>query len=123
MAKEKDDKYQGEERRSEPRSVADQYVSVEFSIKNLDHVYQFQIRETSSSGLCVLVKEGSAVLDYLQVGDVLNLQYNPSNLTKQPEYLSTEIKHITKDDRGRFRGHYMVGLALLVKERSDMQGD
>ena len=85
MAKEKDDKYQGEERRSEPRSVADRYFSVEFSIKNLDHVYQFQIREISSSGLCVLVKEGSAVLDHLQVGDVLNLKYNPSNLTKPPE--------------------------------------
>ena len=123
MAKEKDDKYRGQERRSERRSLADRYFSVEFSIENLDPVYQFQIRETSLSGLCVLVKEGSAVLDHLKVGDVLNLKYNPSNLTKQPEHLSTEIKHITKDDRGRFKGHYMVGLALLGKEQSDMQGD
>ena len=123
MAKEKDDNYQGEERRSEPRSVADRYFSVEFSIKNLDHVYQFQIRETSSSGLCVLVKEGSAVLDHLQVGDVLNLKYNPSNLTKPPEHLSTKIKHITRDDLGRFKGHYMVGLALSVKGQPDIQGD
>ena len=123
MAMEKDDKYQGQERRSEPRSIADRYFSVEFSLRNLDHVYQFQIRETSSSGLCVLVKEGSAVLKHLQVGDVLDLKYNPSNLSDEPEHLKTEIKHITRDDWGRFRGHYMVGLSLLGREPRGKQGD
>jgi hypothetical protein len=27
--------------------------------------------------------------------------------------LKTEIKHITKDDEGRFRGLYLVGLSIL----------
>ena len=102
-------------RRSEPRSTVDQYSSVEFSIDGLAHVYQFKIWNTSLSGMGVLVKEASPILKHLEVGDILELKYYPMQLGGQPEFLKTEIKHITKDDKGQFKGHYMVGLSTLEK--------
>ena len=27
--------------------------------------------------------------------------------------LHTDIKHITKEDQGKFKGHYIVGLSIL----------
>ncbi len=107
---------EGVERRSEPRMIIEEYCSVEFSISRLEPAYQFRIREMSSSGMGILVKEDSALLKPLSVGDILNLKYNPVDPLDPPEYLKTEIKHITKDEHGRFRGHYFVGLSILGKQ-------
>jgi hypothetical protein len=112
-------KYKGVERRSEPRSIADQYSRVEFSIGNLGPAYLFNIWNTSLAGMGVLVKEGSDVLNHLKVGDVVDMKYYPLKSSEQPEYLRTEIKYITKDDRGQFKGHYLVGLSVLEKQRGN----
>ncbi|MEE8541555.1 MAG: PilZ domain-containing protein [Desulfobacterales bacterium] len=101
-------------RRSEPRSVVDQYYSVEFSIGSTGPIaYQFKIRNISKSGMGILVKEDSDLLEHLSAGDLLNMKYYPVDLSEQPKHLKTEIKHITKDDQGRFKGHYLVGLSVV----------
>ena len=107
--------FEGLERRSEPRTPVEEYTSVEFSVSDLAYNYQFKILETSASGMRILVKEDSAVMQYLKVGDILNMKYYPVNPREGPENLRTEIKHITRDDEGRFRGHYLIGLAILEK--------
>ena len=101
------------ERRSEPRSIIDQYYSVEFSLRGCSFVYQFKIWNISSKGICVLVKEDSDLLNHVKVGDILNLKYYTTDSSKPIEFLKTEIKHITKDEQGRFKGAYLVGLAIL----------
>lgn len=104
------------ERRSKPRSIIDQYYSVEFSVSGAAFVYQFKIRDISPKGICVLVKEDSDLLHHLQVGDILTLKYYTTDSSKPVEYLKTEIRHITKDDTGRFKGVYLVGLSILEDE-------
>jgi hypothetical protein len=106
------------ERRSEPRSMIDRYYSVEFSLSGCSFVYQFKIWNISSKGICVLVKEGSDLLDHVKVGDILNLKYYTTDSSKPIEFLKTEIKHITKDEQGRFKGVYLVGLAILENQDS-----
>ncbi len=102
-------------RRSEPRSIVDQYFSVELSISNLAPIaYQFKIRNISSSSMGFLVKEDSDLFQHLRVGDVINMKYNPVESSAQPKHLKTEIKHITQDEQGRFKGHYLVGLSILT---------
>ncbi|MBW1861567.1 MAG: PilZ domain-containing protein [Deltaproteobacteria bacterium] len=103
------------DKRSEARSRAGKYSSVEFSTNKEAFIYQFKIRDIASSGIGILVNERSAVLKSLKIGDVLNMKYYPLNLEDQPEYIETEIKHITKDEKGRFKGHYLVGLLVLEK--------
>jgi hypothetical protein len=102
------------ERRSENRTASDRYYSVEFTVKELASAYQFKIWNISSQGMCVLVKEGSKILPYLHVGDVITMKYYLTESLGTTEDVNTKIKHITKDDQGRFKGHYLVGLAILT---------
>jgi hypothetical protein len=101
------------ERRSETRTTVDQYTIVEFSVEGLAHLYQFKIWNISPLGIGVLVMHGSEVLKHLKVGDILNMKYYRQQPSEQPEQLKTEIKHITKDDQGRFKGNYLIGLSIL----------
>ncbi|MBW1739941.1 MAG: PilZ domain-containing protein [Deltaproteobacteria bacterium] len=104
------------ERRVEHRKQVDHYYSVEFSINGLEAPYQFKIRNIASTSMCVLVKEGSDILPRLKVGDTLNVKYYSADSLHPPEYLETAIRHITKNDQGRFKGHYLVGLEILESQ-------
>ncbi len=106
-------------RRSERASITDQYYSLEFSIKKSVFVYQFKIWDISPKGICVLVKEDSGLLNQLKVGDILDLKYYRTDPLKSAEYLKTEITYITKDDTGRFKGVYLVGLSILENQDSE----
>ena len=101
------------ERRSKPRSIIDQYHSVEFSISESTFAYQFKIWDISPKGICVLVMEDSGLLNRLKVGDILNLKYYTTDSSRPIEYLETEIRDIAKDENGRFKGLYLVGLSIL----------
>lgn len=111
-----DNTYRGKDRRSEPRSIIDKFSSVEFSIRDLVYVYQFKIWETSSSGMSILVKEDSAILEHLKIGDVFDMKYYPTDASEEPVSLKTEIKHITTDDQNRFKDHCLVGLTVIEKQ-------
>jgi len=102
--------------RQEPRKVVDQYYSVECSIPDLEPVYQFRIWNRSESGMCVLIREDSAVLHHLQVGKIFTMKYYPINSPGRLEQFDTMVRHISKDEHGRFKGHFMVGLSILEKQ-------
>lgn len=102
-----------EERRSEPRRIIDQYHSVEFSIRECAYLYQFKIWDISARGLCILVREDSDLLNHLKVGEILELKYYTTAPSRPIEHLKTEIKHITRDEEGRFKGLVLVGLSIL----------
>ncbi|HUV49479.1 MAG TPA: PilZ domain-containing protein [Anaerolineae bacterium] len=101
------------EKRYDPRKMADKYFRVEFSKSGLTHFYTFKLRDISSKGMCILIKEGSDVLKSLKVGDILDMKYYTEEQSSQPNELKTKIKHITKDDQGRFKGHCLVGLSII----------
>jgi hypothetical protein len=102
-----------QERRSEPRKRPGQYHSAEFFFEGLDVTYQFRIWNTASSSMCVLVKENSEVLPLLRVGDTVKVKYYGPDSFYPSEGLSTVIRHVTKNEQGRFKGHYLVGLEIL----------
>ena len=110
----------GAHQRSESRTIVDKYYSVEFAIEDSVFLYQFKIWNISSQGLCVIVREDSRVLDYIKVGDILDMKYYLIDSEKRTEYLKTEIRHITKDDQGRFKGHYIMGLSILKDQNSGL---
>ncbi len=100
------------EPRSEPRTLLEQYHSVEFSISSRDPLFQFRVRDVSPSGLGILVNKGSKALTFLKVGQILDMIYNPHKVDKTPERMKTEIRHITYLENGRFKGQYLVGLSI-----------
>ena len=101
------------ERRAETRSASERYYSVEFTVKDLASAYQFKIWNISSQGMCILIKDDSKILPYINVGDVITMKYYLTESIGTTEDVRTEIKHITKDEQGRYKGHYLVGLAIL----------
>lgn len=109
------------DRRSEPRSVSNQYFSVEFSISGAYSSYQYKLRNISDGGLCILVKEGSAVLKKVSVGDVLNMKFYIVDEPNTAEVAKTEIKHITQGVPGRYEGHYLIGLSILERRSTETE--
>jgi hypothetical protein len=107
------------EKRSEPRTELEEYHSVEFKIADLGSLYQFKVWNISSKGMCLLVREDSDVLKHIEVGDVMDMKCYRTDSSLPPENLKIEIKHITKEDLGRFKGHYLVGLLILENHKSD----
>lgn len=101
------------EKRSDPRTVPNRFYSVEFVPEGMDSHYQFKIRDTSFTGMCIIVREDSAVLQHIREGEILQMKYYGPEPSRNPEKLKTIVKHITKDDQGRFKGHFLIGLSIL----------
>jgi hypothetical protein len=111
------------DKRSEKRQPPDKYYSVQFSLKNLASIYQFRIWDTSPHGLCILVNDDSDVLSHMKVGDVIEMKYYVSEKPGTTEDLKTEVRHITKQEEGRFKGHCFVGLLILDTSSAVMRDE
>ena len=106
----------GKENRSDPRTIVKDYYSVEFQIKGTGFIYQFKLWDESAHGLSILVKESSSVLPLLKVNDTLEMNYFKDDPTGNMKTLNTKIVHITKQESGRFAGHFLIGLSTQVSD-------
>jgi hypothetical protein len=104
------------ERRSEPRRRPEQYHSAEFIFEEAELHYQFKIWDTAASSMCVLVKESSEVLHLMTVGKTLRVRYYSQKSPFPSDALKTVIRHVTRNDQGKFKGHFLVGLEILPEE-------
>lgn len=107
------------ERRSEPRELLNLYHSVEFSFREPGPIYQFKLRNVSSRGLCILVKENSVLMQHLQVGDIINMQYRAPETPTLANPLKTRIRHISREGSGRYRHHFLVGLSVVEEGKQE----
>jgi hypothetical protein len=46
------------------------------------------------------------------VGEVMKMKYYTNDSQCPTKMMDTKIQQIIKEEQGRFRGHYVVGLAL-----------
>ena len=90
----------------------EKYRSVEFSIDGIECPHQFRIWNSDVSSMFVLVKQNSEILGRLKVGDVMKMKYYTDDSFCPTRLVDTEISHITREDEGRFRGHYLIGLSI-----------
>ncbi len=104
----------------QPTNDLDQYSSVEISNNNISFSYHFKLWNVASKSMCILVKENSQILSQLREGDTINMKYYACDSLCPVEYRKTAIRHINKDDNGRFKGHYLVYLEILDSQESEM---
>ena len=97
--------------RSELRTILDKYYSVQFSLSKMDPAYLFKLRDISSNGLCILVKQDSTVFRQLKEGDILDMEYNPTRSSGPTKLFKTQIT--SKNCYDRFKGHSLVELAII----------
>jgi hypothetical protein len=111
------------DRRAEPRHHLHRFHSVEMKLASLP-VYLFKLKDVSENGACFIVKEGSAILEHLNVGQMLNMRYHAEDETEPSEVFKSEIKHITKALEKPYIGHYLVGIIVRDKQiETDLQDD
>ena len=97
--------------RSELRTILDKYYSVQFSLSKMDPAYLFKLRDISSNGLCILVKQDSTVFRQLNEGDILDMEYNPTESSGPTKLLKTQIT--SKNCYDRFKGHSLIALSII----------
>ena len=97
--------------------MIDDYYSAEFVVDGLAVSYQFKIWEKAPKALCVLVKENSDILQSLKVGDTLDVKYYSIKSSYPSDWQKTAVRHITRNEQGRLKGHYLVGLEILGNAR------
>jgi len=94
----------------------DQFYSVEFAMRYPKLLYQFKIWISSSKAMFILVKENSDLMAQLKKGEIFKTKYYTTDAQSPTVDLETQIKEITKDSDGRFKGHYRVGLDILTAQ-------
>jgi len=102
------------EKKPEWEKIWDQIHSVEITMPTLDLPYQFKIWENGLKTMSFLVKEGSGVLPLLKIGETFDMKYYSSQSVYPYENVKTVIRQVTKNDQGWLRGHYLVGLEVLL---------
>ncbi len=89
------------------------YSSVEISNQDVSFCYQFKLWNMAPQDICILVKENSQILPQLKEGETLKMKYYMGDALCSAENRRTAIKNISKDEQGRFKGHYLVHLEIL----------
>ncbi len=100
------------ERRFGSGAILARYYSVQFSLEELDPVYQFKLWQPTYEEMRILIKEDSAVLKHIKVGDILDMQYCIPGFSHK-EIFKTKISHITKTDQKSSKEHFWIGLSAL----------
>jgi hypothetical protein len=103
------------DRRTDDRHLPQKFYSVEMKLAGLP-IYQFKLKDVSENGACFMVKEDSAILEYLEVGLLLDMRYYSEDKKEPSEIFRSEIKHITKATEKPYKGHCMVGVMILEKQ-------
>ena len=98
------------------QAVKNPYYSVEVSLNGLSR--QFKLRNMPSTFMSILVKEGSDILASLKSGDILNMRYYTLNSNYPSRDLDTKVKDITKNEQGKFKGHYMIALEIVKNQEN-----
>ena len=80
-------------------------------------IYQFKIWNIAKKGMCILVRHDSNIMSHLKVGDLLDMEYYSGKGKGPIDQAKTRIKHITKNEQGRFKRHYLVGLSKREHNR------
>lgn len=113
MVADRDEMKKTAERRCEPRIRPATYTSVEFRMNRVKCLFQSRVWNFSSQGMCLLLKEGSSVLESLEIGKELEAKYYPADRSRPPETRRTRIAHITRESEGKFKNHLLIGLRIV----------
>lgn len=96
---------------SKAKNVLDEYYSVQFFLNDKGPTYLFKLRNISSNGPCILVKQDSPVFKELKVGDILDMEYNQPESLGASKQFKTQIA--SKNSHDLYTGHSIVELFII----------
>ena len=78
-------------------------------------IYQFRVNDVNPDGAGILIKEDSKFLSMIEVGQIVDAYFISPKGTDPTGNHKVEIRHITKPNEGKNKGHFLVGLKILEK--------
>ena len=78
-------------------------------------IYQFRVINVSLNGAGLMIKNDSAFLKMIEIGQIVEANFISPEGTAPSGLYKAEIKHITKLDKKENLGHRLVGLSILKK--------
>lgn len=97
--------------RSEAKTTLNKYYSVHFFLNGKVPSYLFKLRNNSSNKPYILVKQNSSVFKELNVGDILDMEYNQAESIGNGNLFKTLIT--SKDPHDRYIGYFIVELSII----------
>ncbi|UCF90164.1 MAG: hypothetical protein JSW39_17925 [Desulfobacterales bacterium] len=78
-------------------------------------LYQFKVRDVSPKGAGIIVREDSEFLGLIKVGQELDVNFISPKGTQPSGLYRAEVEHISRLEKGRYKGHRLVGISILKK--------
>ena len=102
------------EKRADARSTKLRNYRIEIKFVG-EPIYQFRVINVSTKGAGLLIKDDSAFLKMIKVGQIVEADFISPEGTAPSGLYKAEIKHITKLDMQEHKGHRLVGISILKK--------
>ena len=102
------------EKRSEPRRAKLRNYRIEIKLVGKP-IYQFRVIDVTIKGAGLLIKDDSAFLKMIEVGQIVTADFISPKGTGPSGIFKVQIKHITNPDRQEYKGHQILGLSILKK--------
>lgn len=106
--------YAADEKRSDPRRAELRNYRIEIKFVG-EPIYQFKLINVSPKGAGLLIKDDSAFLSMIEVGQIVDVDFMSPESSNPSGMYKAEIKHITKLDKQVHKGHRLVGISILKK--------
>lgn len=101
-------------KRAEKRDKPDQFCSAIIRIGGIP-VYQVELKDISENGTCFIVRDESTILRHLRVGEQIDIQFHNQDGNGINAFHRSKIIYITGENRGRYKGHRLVGVQILER--------
>ena len=102
------------EKTAEARSVKLRNYRVEIKFVGKP-IYQFRVINVTTKGAGLLIKDDSAFLNLIEVGQIVDANFISPEGSSPSGMYAAEIKHITTPSNQEHRGHRLVGISILNK--------
>ena len=103
------------EKRIKPRYPALSEHMVVFTFPGAP-LYQLKAKDISETGIGVIVKPDSKILNLIEIGQEMKVQLLAPQKSRHIQgFYRARIAHITALAEGRFKGHKLVALELISK--------
>lgn len=102
--------------RSEIRNPASEGASISFKPPGGAWEYHIKLRDFSTSGLGLLVKEESDLLKHIRKGDIFAVNYHEDTAPMTVQHRKVQVRHISFPADGLPEKHMIVGLRFLEQD-------
>ena len=112
--------YSTVDKRSELRRTKLRNYRVEIKFIG-EPIYQFRVIDLSTNGARLLIKDNSCFLKLIKVDQIVDVNFISPQHTNPAGMCKAKIKHITNMNKGRYKGHHLVGIIILENQGENVR--